>query len=154
MKFSGKTDINAPLNATFAAFADFGAFEKLAVRSGVEVARTDDMSAPGRGMMWDIRANYKGKTRKITAELVDYDPPNSLDFAAQTGGFNATIRVELAALSARQTRAFIVFDIRATTLTARIALQSARLAKGKLSKRFKSRLRRFGQDLQDRIEVA
>jgi len=154
MKFNGKTDIDAPLTATFAAFADFDMFEKLARQSGTKVARTDDLTSPGRGMMWDILAQYKGKPRKIVAELVDYDPPNSLDFTATTSGFNAMIRVELVALSARQTRALVSFDIRANALTARLALQSARLAKGRLTKGFRKRLNHFGQDLQKRIQSA
>ncbi len=153
MKFTGKTDIDATLNATFAAFADFETFERLARQSGTEVARTDDMTSPGCGMMWDIRARYKGKLRKITAELVDFDPPDSLDFAASTGGFDAAIRIDLIVLSARQTRASVTFDVRARSLGARILLQSARLTKGRLARRFEKRLHRFGRDLARRIQL-
>lgn len=154
MKFSGKTDIDATLNAAFAAVADFGAFEKLAIHAGAGVARTDDMAMPGCGMMWDIRLNYRGKARKIVAELVDYDPPEVLDFATSTSGFNATIRVELLALSQRQTRAVVILDIRARSLAARLALQSGRLVKARLNKRFKARIHKFGQEVQARIQSA
>ncbi len=154
MKFSGKTEIEASLTTTFAAFADFDAFERDATRAGTRVARTDDLSSPGPGMMWDIQAEFRGKPRKIEAELVDYDPPNSLDFKAVTSGFDATVRVDLVPLSARQTRAQISFDIRPTSLAARLMLQSARLAKGRLARKFHQRLARFGRDLEKRIQSA
>ena len=152
MKFNGKTDIAATLNATFAAFADFERFEKQAMRAGAEIARTDDLTAPGPGMMWDIRLSYRGKPRRIKAELVDYDPPNQLVFAARAEGFEADILVELIPLSGQQTRASVTFDVRAKSLAAKLLLQSARLTKGAVNKRFRKRVARFGRELENRIQ--
>ena len=154
MKFVGKTDINATLNATFAAFADFESFERRALRAGAEITRTDDLSMPGPGMMWDARFAYRGKTRKIAIELVDYDPPNRLIFSANTEGFESEILVDLIPLSSQQTRASVSFDVHAKSLAAKLLLQSARLTKGAINKRFRRRLARFGKDLESRIQSA
>lgn len=154
MKFTGNTDINAGISETFTAFADFEVFERHALRSGAKIARTDDLTEPGSGMMWDVALEFRGKARKIGVELVDYDPPNCLDFEASADGFDATIEVELVALSASQTRANISFDVRARSLAAKLALQTARLTKGSLNKRFRKRLNKFGSDMGDRIRLA
>lgn len=154
MIFTNKTDIAANINAVFAEFADFEMFERYGLRSGAEVTRTDDLSSPGKGMMWNIRMPYRGKTRRIALELADYDPPNSLDFVAEADGFDAAIRVDLVPLSGRQTRVTVVLDITAKTLTAKLALQSARLTKSALNKRFRKRLNRFAKTVEDRCNTA
>lgn len=154
MKFAGKTDLEANLNDTFTAFANFEAFERQVLRSGAKIARTDDLTEHGPGMMWDVALEFRGKERKFKVELVDYDTPNLLEFVAVTDGFDAIILVELSSLSGRQTRANVSFDLSAKTLAAKLLLQTARLTKGKLNKRFNRRLHRFGRDMESRIRVA
>ncbi len=154
MKFSGKTEIQASLNDIFAAFADFDAFEKYATKSGAEVSRIDDLISPGPGMIWDSRFEYRGKRRKATIELIDYNPPESLNFSAVADGFDAVMRIELIRLSAKETRARITFEVQAKSIAARLVLQSARLTKNRLNKRFRERLHRFGHDLEQRIQSA
>ncbi len=151
MKFSGKTDLEAGLHATFAAFSDFENFERQVLRSGAKIARTDDMTSSGIGMMWDVATEFRGKARRIKVELVDFDTPNRLCFEAKADGFDAIIEVELTPLSGRQTRANVEFDITAKTLAAKLALQTARLTKNTLNKRFNRRLHRFGRDMERRI---
>jgi carbon monoxide dehydrogenase subunit G len=154
MKFTSKTDLEANLNATFAAFSDFETFERQVLRSGASIARTDDVTVPGPGMMWDVAMEFRGKPRKIKVELVDFDDPNRLCFEAKTEGFDAVIEVDLTPLSGRQTRANVAFDIVAKTLAAKLALQTARLTKGTLNKRFNRRLHRFGREMEQRIKTA
>ncbi|MBZ0129357.1 MAG: SRPBCC family protein [Rhodobacteraceae bacterium] len=154
MIFTTKTDIAANLNAVFAQFADFEMFERYGLRSGAEITRTDDLATPGKGMIWNVRMPYRGKTRRINVELVDYDPPNSLDFCADADGFDAVIKVELVPLSGRQTRATVALDITAKTLAAKLVLQSARLTKSALNKRFRQRLNRFGKSIEERVRTA
>lgn len=154
MKFTGKTDIEATLNATFAQFADFESFERFGLQSGADIRRKDDLTAPGPGMMWDLRMEYRGKPRRLDVELVDYDPPNNLNFTASSDAVNATILVELVPLSNRQTRAAVTLDVTPKSLAAKLAVQTARLTKGALNKKFKNRLNRFGKSLEDRINRA
>jgi len=154
MKFTGKTDLEATLNATFAQFADFESFERFGLQSGAEIRRTDDLVAPGPGMMWDVRLDYKGKPRRLAVELVDYDPPNNLNFNAKSNAIEVEILVELVPLSNRQTRAAVTFDITPKSLAARLVMQSARLTKGTLNKKFKNRLNRFGKSLEEKIQTA
>ena len=152
MKFTGKTDIEASLNATFEQFADFESFERFGLQNGAEVRRTDDMSAAGPGMMWDLKLDFRGRERRLAVELIDYDPPNNLNFRADSAAIGANILVELVPLSNRQTRAAVTLDVTPKTLAARLAVQSARLTKGTLNKRYKNRLNRFGKMLESKIQ--
>lgn len=154
MNFTGRTEIKANINATFAAFADFEAFERSVRRSGAEIERVDELTTPGPGMMWRIVADFRGKTRKIDVELKDYDPPEALLFSGVSTGFDAEIKIDLIPLSGRETRARISADITARSLAAKLILQSARLTKGKLNKRFRERFRRFGDEMTQRIRTA
>jgi len=154
MKFTGKTDLEANLNATFAAFTDFESFERQVLRSGAKIHRVDDLTTHCAGMMWDTTVDYRGKTRRIKIELIDYIAPNRMVFVAIAEGFDATIVVELTPLSGRQTRANVAFDIQAKTLAAKLALQTARLTKGTLNKRFNRRLNKIGRELESRIRSA
>ncbi|MFT6696909.1 MAG: hypothetical protein ACJAXU_002417, partial [Paracoccaceae bacterium] len=142
MKFADKTDLEANLNDTFMAFADFETFERQVLRSGAKIARTDDLTENGPGMMWDVGLEFRGKERKIKVELVDHDAPNLLEFEGSADGISAVILVELSSLSGRQTRANVSFDLQAKSLAAKLLLQTARLTKSKLNKRFSRRLHR------------
>ncbi|MCA8868376.1 MAG: SRPBCC family protein [Rhodobacteraceae bacterium] len=154
MRFSGKTDIEASADATFSQFADFQFFERFALRSGADIRRVDDLMSPGPGMIWDVNLDYKGKARRMVVELVDFNPPSSMIFAAAANALEASILVELVPLSARQTRASVTLDISPRTLPARLAVQSARLTKGVLNRKFSKRLNQFGRALQERINTA
>ena len=154
MKFTSKTDLNASLNATFAAFADFEAFERQGLRAGAEIERIDDLVTPGPGMMWRVKAEYRGKMRRLEIELVDYDPPNMLKFRAASDLLDAEIKIDLIALSAKKTRAAVDVNVAAKSLSGRLLLQTARLAKGNLNRRFASGLNRFGVFLENRIAQA
>ncbi len=151
MKFSNKTDIQASLNATFAGLADFAAFERQALRAGADVARLDAQSRPGPGMIWSVKVEFRGKIQKIVIELVDYLPPEQLSFRIENDGFHADLRVDLAPLNARETRMTVTADVKPQTLSARLILQSARLAKGSINRKFGKRLDKFGDDLVNRI---
>jgi len=154
MKFTSKTDIQATLNQTFAAIADFEFYERHAMRSGAEIARVDALTQPGPGMMWAMRLEFRGKLHKVELELADYDPPNALLFTGGTEGFDAIIKVDLMALSARETRITVTLDLKPKSLAARLILQSARLTKGTTNKRFRKRLNKFGTELENRIASA
>lgn len=149
MKFSTREDIEAPIDYVFDRVTDFDNFERRALRQGAQVNRRQD--GPVRiGNTWDIAFKFRGRDRKIAAELVKYDRPQELEVDSNSEGLNAVTQVSLVALSATRTRVLVSFDMRAKTLTAKLLLQSLKLAKAKISKRFKSRVQEYGEDIEDR----
>jgi len=154
MKLSGNTIVNANRNDVFAAFADFEFFEKSAVNSGAKVRRVDTLSSPGPGMKWDSFIDIRGKSKKLSVELVDYDPPSKLDFQAVTAGFVTDIRVDLDRRNAAKTKVKVSLDVTAQTLATRMMLKTARLTKSRLKDRMDARIAKIGRDIEARIAAA
>lgn len=151
MKFSTREDISAPIEEVFAAVSNFEAAERAVLRRGAQVSRTDALTAPGVGMAWKSRFKFRGKTRDLTAELTEYTRPDTMTVSTDSEGLAGVMSVELVALSPRQTRLAVALELKPKTLTARLFLQSLRLAKSSLTRRFKGGVTRFARDLENRL---
>ena len=140
----------APIDTVFAAVSDFGKFERAALRRGADVARVDNLTAPGTGMTWHTRFKYRGKARGVTSELIEYDLPERMSVDSQTGGLSGKLSVQLIALSPRRTRMMLQLDLKPKTLSARLFLQTLRLAKTTLNRRFKRGVAEFAREIEAR----
>jgi len=150
MKFLGTTTINATLNETFARFADFEYFTKLARQSGTKIRRVDTLASPGPGMSWGADVKFRGKKRNLGIELVDYDPPNALFFKVTVSGIETSFVIDLKRQKKTLTQATITAELAATTLAARLLLRSAKLTKKAMDKRFSARLDWLGHIIEAR----
>ena len=150
MQFSSKEDIEAPIAEVFALLSEFESFERSAIRRGIEVQRIDAGAAPSEGAAWDTRFDLRGKRREMRVELVRYDPPNAMHYAAVSQGVEAMMTLDLLALSQRRTRVAIVLNLKPKTLAARLMIQSLRLGKATLTKRFKLRIAEFAKSMEER----
>lgn len=149
MKFSGREDIDAPHDVVWAQVADFGAFERQAMRRGADVQRID-AGPVVQGSGWKIAFTYRGKERRMKAVMARLDPPNGLQLDTVSSGIDGVTQVELVPLSPTRTRLSMSIELSAKSLTARLVLQSLKLAKGSLSNRFKTRLKDFAQEVEAR----
>jgi len=150
MKFSSKEDIEAPIAFVFEAITDFDALERQALRRGADIQRTDKLKTTGTGMAWRASFPFRGKDRKAEAKLVAYDIPHGVGFVSETGGLHGNIKVDLVELSPRRTRISVELDLAPNSLSARLLLQSLRLAKTNLTRRFKKRVGFFADDIEER----
>lgn len=148
MKFSTRAEIQAPIAHVFAKLSDFSGFERRALRHGVQVNRSADGQI-AVGMQWDIVFKLRGRERHMRATLAALDAPEMYRFDAVSDGLNVQSVVELIALSPRRTRLVVSVDLRPRSLTARVLLQSMKLAKTKLNKRFKARVLEYAEDIED-----
>lgn len=150
MKFSTKEDLEIPIDDVFQQLSDFDGFERAILRHGADVSRTDKMPDIGVGMTWKARATVRGKTRDFDAKLVEYDRPNQMLFDVKTNNMAATFLVELVAMSRARTRMRLELDVKPKTLSARLLMQSAKLARNTLNRRYKTRIAHFASDLEER----
>ncbi|WP_372610549.1 SRPBCC family protein [Aquicoccus sp.] len=149
MIFTTKEDIEAPREHVFAAVSDFDRFERQALRRGAEISRLDSQTEPGLGMMWHIAFRFRGKRREIQIELVEYDPPNRMVFESRSPNMDGQMIVDLVALSPHRTRLGLEIELKPTTLAARLLVQSMKLAKGNLNKRFKIRVAEYAKATEE-----
>ena len=149
MKFSTREDIEVPIAYAFGQVSDFASFERRALRNGADVVRRDAGSVCA-GSAWDIAFEFRGRNRQVVAELASFMPHESMVVESNSDGLLAVTAIDLVALSQTRTRILVSFDMRAKSLTARLLLQSLRLAKAKLTKRFTMRVKDYSEEIEDR----
>ena len=152
MEFVSKEDIDAPIQQVFEMLTDFESFERAALRRGAEIQRADDLQEPGPGMAWDISFMMREKLRNARLSLTEFDPPNGMVFSAADKGLEGVIGLELVALSRTRTRLVLRINLSATTLPARLLLQSLKLGKNKLETKFRLRMADFITELEERYK--
>ena len=150
MKFSTRQDIEAPIEFVFLRATDFASFERQALRRGVEIERVDENEETCVGLQWSARFSFRGKPRRVQAELTDYEEPHRLFFQSVSGGVEANMEVELLPLSRQRTRVRLGLTLMPRTLPARLLVQSLKFAKNNLDDRFAKRVKLFGRDVEDR----
>ena len=150
MKFSTRSDIDAPIEHVFAELSDFASFERAAMRRGAKVSRIDSQDVIGPGMAWQAEFPFRGKTRQVRIDLEDYEKPTEMGFAAKSAGLNGFCDIELIELSPKKTRLRLSLDLKPQTLSARLLIQSMKLAKGTIEKKFDVRVADYSKDIGER----
>jgi uncharacterized protein YndB with AHSA1/START domain len=150
MQFTSREDIEAPIDEVFAEITDFTRFERGAMRRGAEVARSDAQVEPGVGMGWQVRFKMRGRMRDVALRLSEYDPPNGIVIEAEASTVEAVLQVDLVALSRARTRLNVDLSVTPRNLAGRLLVQSMKLAKGKLGKRFRLRVAEYAMDVEER----
>lgn len=148
MQFSAREDISAPIEHVFVAVSDFDGFERQILRRGAEIQRKDPSGGAGIGSEWKAKFEFRGKERKVTARITEFDAPNGYKSSGKTGGLEGDFGVELVSLSPNRTRMTVSLDLTAKTLAGRLLVQSLKFAKGNLSKRFSKRVFGFAQGIE------
>lgn len=150
MKFSSTEDIEAPIDSVFSMLSEFEIYERSAIRRGIEVQRVGEHETTVVGMAWDARFTLRGKERDIKLTLAKYDAPNTMRFDSESQGLSGVLTLDLLALSAGRTRLSITLELAPKTLSARLLVQSMKLAKSNLTKRFKWKVAEYAKGMEER----
>ncbi|OCX66678.1 hypothetical protein BFP70_00500 [Thioclava sp. SK-1] len=150
MKFSTREDITAPIDFVYDQLTDFTAFEQAGRDRGIDFRRTDDLTVAGLGMGWDVDFHFRGKARQISMKVTRFERPDALEFTGQSSSFDLSIAVLLTALSSARTRVQVGIDVRPRTLGARLMLQSAKLGRASLDRKFDRRIAAYAREIEAR----
>ena len=153
MKFSSREDIEVAAEQVFAALTDFPALELTAMRRNIELRRLDGLVVPGNGMSWEIRFGLRGKKRMLVASVSEFGAPERLSFEASSPNYEMTLTLVLMALSKKRTRLTVAMEVRPRSPTARLMLQSARLAKASLARRYGDRVKMLALEVEERANL-
>lgn len=148
MKLSTREDIEAPIGTVFAAVSDFDAIERRLLARGVSVARDPSAPAAGPGRRWTADVTWRGRNHHIVAELVEVTEGRGYRVESSSGGVVCHSVIDLVALSKSRTRMLVSLDLRPTTLSSRLLVQSLRLAKGRLTERLQTRAWEFARRVE------
>ncbi|OWU86626.1 DNA polymerase III subunit gamma/tau [Oceanicola sp. 22II-s10i] len=152
MKFVAKEDIEAPIELVFMEVSDFEAFQRQAMRRGAKIVRKDQLDQPAPGMKWDAKFDLRGRRREVELTLTEYEKPTLMKFEAVSPSIHAFGNVELVALSRNRTRLRLDIEIKPQNLSARLLVQSLKLAKTNLTKRLQLKVTDYAQTLQERAK--
>ncbi len=150
MKFTTKEDIEAPIEYVFDQITDFQTFERSALRRGAEVERLDDLNAPGPGMAWAARFQWRGRARELEFELTTYDRPDQMVITSLSHSMGGHMAIGLIALSRKRTRMHFETELKPKNLTSRIFIQSLKLARGRLMKKLQKGAEDYAKELENR----
>ncbi|SMP26897.1 SRPBCC family protein [Shimia sagamensis] len=150
MELTGREDVDVPIAQAFDMLTDVEVYERSALRRGAEVTRIDSLARPGVGAKWEIGFQFRGKARELDLEVTGFDAPNEVEMKATLQGLETNIKIELVALSRTRTRIQFWSGMRANSLSARLLLQSLKLARSSLNKRMAKRMATLRDDLEDR----
>lgn len=151
MRLSSRNDIEAPIDAVFAALTDFDQWERAAMRRGADVSRTDTLRQPGAGMTWLARFRFRAKDRSATVRLALVEAPARIEVAIMSALVDIGATMDLVRLSTARTRLQVHLDLKPKTLAARLYIQSLKLARGRVERNFQARADQLVLALGDRI---
>lgn len=152
MKLTAKTDLEVPAAAVFASLVDHPAWEREAIRNGVEVERPAGTPATGVGAEWRIRGHFRGKARKVQVKIEEMTQDQRIALGLDSPSIEGTTRLEIMVLSPRRSRMRVDLEIKPKTLAARLFINTMRLAKGRVQARFEKGLGRLGARIKDRYD--
>ena len=152
MKFVTEQIVSSPRDVVFAALTDFARFEREAAASGVELHRSDTLTLPGPGMRWRAKFQRRGREHEMFAELVRINHHSDLLFAGKVGGMEGELVFNLAATGADETRLMVELNLRARSITAKLLLQSIKLTRANVARRFRRRVSMFCRQTENQLE--
>jgi uncharacterized protein YndB with AHSA1/START domain len=150
MEFTTRDDIEAPIDYVFDQVTNFAAFERSIMRRGGDVERIAGGDAVVVGTKWRVKFLLRGAERSVMAEIVEVDKPNGLTFEIKSISADASLLIELVALSRARTRLNLKAVAKAKTIPAKLLFQSVRFARQKNQTRFKSIVSGFAKDVEAR----
>lgn len=153
MQLTATQDIAAPRQAVFDLLSDFDALQARLVARGVEV---EPVSPPGAGALrsWRAAFDLRGQPREAVVRLASIDPPNRMVFEWQSGGLDGRTEVSLSALSDTTTQVTLDTTLKPQTLSARLVVQSLKLARGRIEGRLGSRMAEAAAKIEARVRDA
>lgn len=152
MNFQVKQDIEAPIEFVFAQMTDFKAFERAAMRRGAEVQRVNDGGEGAVGTAWDAKFQMRGKEREVKIEITECDSPNKIVVSSRAASMGGDMVVELIALSRNRTRVDSIVQLAPKNLTAKLLVQSLKLARKNVLQRLNERMANYAIEVEARFK--
>lgn len=143
MKFSTRQDTDLSAELLFAAVSDFAKMERILLRRGAQVRRLDTQPQPGVGNAWQIGFDWRGRAREVRLELSEIAAPERLVFLGSSEQFNVAIQLTVVSLTPQKSRLIFEIDVLPRGMKARLMLQTAKLGKAQLDRKFALRVGEF-----------
>ena len=151
MKLVARYDVEVPVDFVWAEITDFEAWERMAMRRGAEVTRTDRLAQKAAGMAWAVGFLFRGQQRKATLAVHTFQAPERLEVSAQAALADIGVSIALMDLTASRTRIEVKTEIKPRTIAARLYIQGMKLARKKVERQYSNRVSQLAVEIEDRF---
>jgi hypothetical protein len=148
MKFKVSEDVDAPQSMVWARFTDFSGFEEDVRGRGATLTRVGNWTETAEGVEWRGVATLRGKARPISSKVTRLVPEDLCVVESRIGGMECYYEMSFIPLSAEVTRVALVLDLSADTLSARLLLQTLKLARGRVLQKLQGMIARQGNAVE------
>ena len=148
MKFLTRIDTDLPAEQLFDTVGDFAALERLLIGRGAAVTRIAPSEEPGIGLGWNIGFDWRGRARSLRLAVTRFDRPEQVTMAGRSDALDLAISVTVVALSRSRSRLICETELRPRNMKARLMLQTAKLGKAQLDRRYQRRIEEFVEQMR------
>ena len=148
MEFSSQQPVAAPRDFVFAQASDFTAFERQAMRRGIELQSEGGPEPEGRG--WSAAVTVLGRERDVAARVISFDAPQGYAVRGESSGVEILVRVEAQPDGQEGSRLGLSVALAPRSMPGRLVLQSLKLARGSLETRLAGRLEGYAREIEAR----
>lgn len=142
MKIGASRDFKRARGKVFDSFADPAQMDKVFGEQGANLRRE---GPGGPGTVWHLDVVSGGKTRPMVITLVDMEKSEAMRMRVTSEMVDADVAFAFADLPERGCQVSAEIDLAPRTLTARVAIQTLRLAKGKVEQKIQRALMALGK---------
>lgn len=147
MKFSTRIDTDLSGDRLFEVIGNFDALERMMIGRGASVSRIDPSLEPGIGMGWNIGFDWRGKPRRLRLAVTRFDRPEQMTMTGRSDALDLAISATVVALSRARSRLIFETEVKPRNMKARLMLQTAKLGKSQLDRRYQRRIEEFLQQM-------
>ncbi|MEO1911627.1 MAG: SRPBCC family protein [Paracoccus sp. (in: a-proteobacteria)] len=150
MKFSTRIDTDLPAEKLFEAIGDFDALERMLIGKGASVSRIDPKQEPGITMGWNVGFDWRGRRRDLRLAVTRFDRPEQITMVGRSNALDLLVNATVVALSRVKSRLIFETEVKPRNMKARLMLQTAKLGKGQMDRRFQRRVGEFVTQMSGR----
>lgn len=148
MKLRVAEDVAAPSEWVWDGFTDFSDIEDEVREGGADLARVGGWQDAHLGASWRGALPVRGKVRPIEARISVFAPREAFAVESRIGGMQCRYAASFVPLAEPVTRVSVVLDLQASTLSARLVLQSMKVARRRVLQRLEGAIVRQGQSVE------
>ena len=148
MELKSKKAVAAPRDFVFEQASDFTAFERQALRRGVELRKEGGPAPLGRS--WNASVPLMGRERDIAARVISFDAPQDYTVQGESSGVGIIVRVEAESDGNGGSHLGLSVRLEPRTMPGRLVLQSLKLARSSLETRLSGRLEGYAREIEAR----
>lgn len=153
MRFSTRIDTDLPAKRLFEVVGNFKVLERMLIGRGATVARIKPSNETEIGMGWNIDFDWQGKAWRLRLDVTEFDHPEQIKISGHSEALDLMVVATVMALSRVKSRMIVETKVRPRNMRALLILQTAKLGKGQLNRRYQRQMEEFVQQMRRSAQV-